>query len=170
MRQEEDCVDDQLAEFVRGRYSYLLRRAYLLTGNHPAAEDLVQEALYRCCRVWRHSAVGNPGPYVDRVMVNLLVSKSRLRRYREEPTEVLPDRGVSDGSAERADRDAMWRALQLAPPRQRAILVLRFYEGLTETDIAECLGVSVGTVRSQTAKALVRLRNSGVDAMKADLQ
>jgi RNA polymerase sigma-70 factor (sigma-E family) len=164
-------VDDELAEFVRARYQQLLRRAYLLTGSQPAAEDLVQEALARCCAAWRRRPVAEPDAYVQRVMLNLLVSRSRLRRFREDATETLPERGVADATAEHADRDVMWRVLQEAAPRQRAVLVLRFYEDLTEAQIAECLNVTVGTVRSQTAKGLARLRLVATRAINTeDLQ
>jgi RNA polymerase sigma-70 factor (sigma-E family) len=153
-------VDDELAEFVRARYQHLVRRAYLLTGSQPAAEDLVQEALARCCASWRRRPISQPDAYVQRVMVNVLVSRSRLRRFREDLTGVVPERGVEDATAEHAERDAVWRALRATPPRQRAVLVLRFYEDLTEAEIAAELGVAVGTVRSQTAKGLARLRRA----------
>jgi RNA polymerase sigma-70 factor (sigma-E family) len=151
-------MDEELAEFVRGRYRDLVRRGYLLTGDRSAAEDLVQEALARCCATWRRRPVVQPDAYVRRTMVNLLISRSRLRRFREAPTDALPERWLADGASERAERDMLWRALLQAPPRQRAGLVLRFYEGLDEREIAEVLDVAVGTVRSQTAKGLARLR------------
>jgi RNA polymerase sigma-70 factor (ECF subfamily) len=161
-------VDDELAEFVRARYHLLVRRAYLLTGSQSAAEDLVQEALAKCCASWRRHPITQPDAYVQRVMVNLLVSRSRLRRFREDPTDVVPERGVDDATAEHAERDAVWRALRATPPRQRAVLVLRFYEDLTETEIAAELGVAVGTVRSQTAKGLARLRRVTRATMRAE--
>jgi RNA polymerase sigma-70 factor (ECF subfamily) len=151
-------VDDELADFVRARYPQLLRRAYLMAGNQLAAEDLVQEALARCCAAWRRHPITEPDAYVHRVMVNVLISRSRLRRFREDATDALPEPGVADGSSKHADRDAVWRALLATPPRQRAVLVLRFYEDMTESEIAACLNVTVGTVRSQTAKGLARLR------------
>lgn len=151
-------MDDELADFVRARYPQLLRRAYLLTGSQLAAEDLVQEALARCCAAWRRRPVSEPDAYVHRVMVNALISRSRLRRFREEVTADVPDGGASDLTSQHADRDAVWRALLATPPRQRAVLVLRFYEGMTESEIADCLEITVGTVRSQTAKGLARLR------------
>jgi RNA polymerase sigma-70 factor (sigma-E family) len=151
-------VDDELADFVRARYPQLLRRAYLMTGNQLAAEDLVQEALARCCAAWRRHPITEPDAYVHRIMVNVLISRSRLRRFREDATDALPEPGVADASSQHADRDAVWRALLATAPRQRAVLVLRFYEGMTESEIATCLNVTVGTVRSQSAKGLARLR------------
>ena len=151
-------MNDELADFVRARYPQLLRRGYLLTGNQLAAEDLVQEALARCCAAWRRHPVTEPDAYVHRVMVNVLINRSRLRRFREEVTADVPEAGASDVTIQHADRDAVWRALQETPPRQRAVLVLRFYEGMTESEIAACMDTTVGTVRSQTAKGLARLR------------
>ena len=151
-------MDDELADFVRARYPQLHCRAYLLTGSQLAAEDLVQEALARCCAAWRRNPITEPDAYVQRVMVNVLISRSRLRRFREEVSANVPETGASDPTSQHADRDAVWRALQKTAPRQRAVLVLRFYEGMTEAEIATCLDITVGTVRSQTAKGLARLR------------
>jgi RNA polymerase sigma-70 factor (ECF subfamily) len=151
-------VDDELADFVRARYPQLLRRAYLMTGNQLAAEDLVQEALARCCAAWRRHPITEPDAYVHRIMVNVLISRSRLRRFRESATDTVPEIETVDATSQHADRDAVWRALLATAPRQRAVLVLRFYEDMTESEIAACLNVTVGTVRSQTAKGLARLR------------
>jgi RNA polymerase sigma-70 factor (ECF subfamily) len=162
-------VDDELADFVRARYPQLLRRAYLLTGNQLAAEDLVQEALARCCAAWRRHPITEPDAYVHRIMVNVLISRSRLRRFREEATDALPETGASDATSQHADRDAVWRALLATAPRQRAVLVLRFYEDMTESEIAACLNVTVGTVRSQTAKGLARLRQLAYSSTSDDI-
>jgi RNA polymerase sigma-70 factor (sigma-E family) len=151
-------VDDELADFVRARYPQLLRRGYLLTGSQLAAEDLVQEALARCCAAWRRHPITEPDAYLHRVMVNVLISRSRLRRFREEPTDAVPESETVDATSQHADRDAVWRALLATAPRQRAVLVLRFYEGMTESEIAACLDITVGTVRSQTAKGLAKMR------------
>jgi RNA polymerase sigma-70 factor (sigma-E family) len=161
-------VDDELADFVRARYPQLLRRGYLLTGSQPAAEDLVQEALARCCAAWRRHPVAEPDAYVHRVMVNVLISRSRLRRFREEATDAMPEPGVADGSSQHADRDAVWQVLQETAPRQRAVLVLRFYEDMTESEIAACLDITIGTVRSQTAKGLAKLRQLAPTAIRTE--
>jgi RNA polymerase sigma-70 factor (sigma-E family) len=162
-------VDDELADFVRARYPQLLRRAYLLTGNQPAAEDLVQEALARCCAAWRRHPITEPDAYVHRVMVNVLISRSRLRRFRESSTATVPEVETLDATSQHANRDVVWRALLAIPPRQRAVLVLRFYEDMTESEIATCLNVTVGTVRSQTAKGLARLRQLAATAERSDI-
>ena len=161
-------MDDELADFVRARYPQLLRRGYLLTGSQLAAEDLVQEALARCCAAWRRHPITEPDAYVHRVMVNVLISRSRLRRFREEVTADVPEVRASDATSQHAERDAVWRALQRTAPRQRAVLVLRFYEDMTESEIAACLDVTVGTVRSQTAKGLARLRELAPTAIRTE--
>jgi RNA polymerase sigma-70 factor (sigma-E family) len=162
-------VDDELADFVRARYPQLLRRAYLLTGNQLAAEDLVQEALARCCAAWRRHPITEPDAYVQRIMVNVLISRSRLRRFRESTTDAVPEPETLDATSQHADRDAVWRALLATAPRQRAVLVLRFYEDMTEREIATCLNVTVGTVRSQTAKGLARLRQLAYPSTSDDI-
>jgi RNA polymerase sigma-70 factor, ECF subfamily len=162
-------VDDELADFVRARYPHLLRRAYLLTGNTSAAEDLVQEALARCCAAWRRHPIAEPDAYVHRVMLNALISRSRLRRFRESTTGTVPETEAVDATSQHADRDAVWRALLATAPRQRAVLVLRFYEDMTESEIAACLDITVGTVRSQTAKGLARLRQLAAISDHSDI-
>jgi RNA polymerase sigma-70 factor (sigma-E family) len=156
-------VDEQLRELVQSRYPILLRRAYLLTGDLTVAEDVVQEALYKCCRAWRRGRVDDPDAYLQRTLVNMHISlRRRLRpvavRHSVEPY-------VGDGSQDRAEQEAMWQLLQSAPRRQRVVLVLRYYEGLTESEIAESLGVTVGTVRSQAAKGLNHLREAVRDEL-----
>ena len=146
-------MDEEIKEFVRARHSALLRRAYLLTGNREAAADLVQDTLVRCCVAWRRRPPDNPEAYVLKVMVNRQISRWQRRRTIELPMADLPDRPGPE-----AERDEMWAVLQQVAPRQRAVLVLRYYEGMTEGEIADVLGISVGTVRSQNAKGLARLR------------
>lgn len=162
-------VERDLQEFIRARYPVLLRRAYLLTHDHHAAEDLVQEALARSCRAWGRQAADNPDAYVARVMVNLHISQWRRRRPAEASTAVLPEVSVSDGTQERSEADQVWRALADTPPRQRAVLVLRYYEGMTESEAAQVLGVTVGTVRSQTSKALGPAPVQAIDARARQL-
>jgi RNA polymerase sigma-70 factor (sigma-E family) len=152
--------------FVRAHHGGLLRRAYLLTGSHADAEDLVQETLARVWVAGRSTAIEAPGAYLQRVMVNLATSRwRRLRRMREAPTgayAAFADRpgvvGHLDPAERMAEQDRMWTLLRTLPPRQRTVLVLRYYEDLPETRVADLLGVSVGTVRSQTWKALRHLK------------
>jgi RNA polymerase sigma-70 factor (sigma-E family) len=150
-----------LAAFVGVHYGELRRRAYLLTGSLADAEDLVQEALARTWEASRGRPVDLPRAYAHRTMVNLYVSRWRRRLLRQEdPVADVPEPtgGTEvDAAGGVAERDRLWRALGALPAKQRAVLVLRFYEDLTETAAAEVLGVTVGTVRSQTWKGLRRL-------------
>lgn len=147
-------------EFVGARWAALLRTCYLLTHDRGTAEDLLQTALLKSWRAWSRLAE-NPEPYVRRVIVNTYASGWR-RRWRGElphatlPGESLPDRSGLDQDV--ADRDLLWRALAELPRRQRAVVVLRYFEDLSEAEVAQLLGVSTGTVKSQASKALAHLR------------
>lgn len=146
----------ELAEFVRQRHAALVRRAYLLVGDQPAAEDLVQEALTRTCAAARRRRVGDLEAYTRRVMVNLLISRHRRVRPLEQPLGDLEVAAPAD--PDRALHDEMWRVLQSLSAQQRSVLVLRYYEGLAEAEIADALNVSVGTVRQHAARGLRHLR------------
>jgi RNA polymerase sigma-70 factor (sigma-E family) len=154
-------VDEMLIDFVRARYPQLLRRAYLLTGDRDLAEDLVQEALARVCAASKRRRIENLDAYARTTMVHLCIRRWRRRgRLREVPTVAPPDAGLADSSDQVAERCRMRQALREIAPRQRAVLVLRYYEDLSERQIAETLGVGVGTVRSQTARGLTRMRDA----------
>ncbi|MGY1806862.1 SigE family RNA polymerase sigma factor [Blastococcus sp. SYSU D00669] len=148
--------DDAFRRFVVQQRRSLLRTAYLLTGDHGHAEDLVQTALLKTYRHWgRISARGEPTAYVRRVLVTTHTSWRRRLSSTEQVIEAVPDR------AERpqADRDEqLLAALRTLPPRMRAVVVLRFYEDRSEADTAELLGCSVGTVKTQSSRAVARLR------------
>ncbi|WP_412538432.1 SigE family RNA polymerase sigma factor [Longispora sp. K20-0274] len=144
-------------EFVVGRSPRLLRLAYLLTGDHAHAEDLLQTALARSWSAWRRIAE-DPEPYVRRVLVNTYNSWWRRRWNAERPTAVLPDRVLDSPQSGVDDRDEVWRALGRLPDQQRAVLVLRYFEDLTEAQIADVLGVSAGAVKGYAAKGLAKLR------------
>ncbi|GIG62697.1 hypothetical protein Lfu02_70690 [Longispora fulva] len=144
-------------EFVVGRSPRLLRLAYLLTGDHAHAEDLLQTALARSWSAWRRIAE-DPEPYVRRVLVNTYNSWWRRRWNAERPTGVLPDLVLASPQSGVDDRDAVWRALGRLPHQQRAVLVLRYFEDLTEAQIADALGVSAGAVKGYAAKGLAKLR------------
>ncbi|HEY6935030.1 MAG TPA: SigE family RNA polymerase sigma factor [Marmoricola sp.] len=146
--------DGSFDEFVRGRLPQLLAFARALTGSEHAAADLVQDALERCLPRWSKIATGNPDAYVRRVMVNRNISVWRLRR-RESLTDVTPEVGYVDQST---DLD-LWRAISRLPARQRAVVALRYYEDLSEAEIARVLGCSTGTVKSQASRALGKLHN-----------
>ena len=150
-------------EFVATRSAALLRTAYLLTGDHGLAEDLLQTALAKCWFAWARID-GPPEPYVRRTLVTTYATWWRRKWRGERPSGSLPDRPDPSGTATVEDRDALWRALGTLPRRQRAVVVLRYYEDLSEADTAVALGISTGTVKSQAAKALSALRRD------ADLQ
>lgn len=152
---------ERFDDFVRGRGAALQRTAYLLTGDWALAEDLVQTALARSWPAWGRIQHADPEAYVRRVLVNTHASWWRRRWRGEVPTQTLPDRVRVEQDGGRHDRPALHAALLRLPPRQRAVVVLRFSEDLSEAATAELLGISVGTVKSTTSKALARLRADG---------
>jgi RNA polymerase sigma-70 factor, ECF subfamily len=158
----ERGIDAALAEFAAARWSALLRFGLLLTGNAADAEDLVQTALARTAARWRAMRhLERPEAYVRTAMVRLCANRWRSLLSRERLTAEVPDRAaVSDPIEDVADREAMWAALRTLPPRQRAVVVLRYYEDMSERDIARLLGITQGTVKSQAAKALRALRSA----------
>lgn len=156
-------MDSQAAQFdtfILARSPALLRAAYLLTGDQHLAEDLVQSALARTHRRWAHlHEQGNAEAYTRRVMYHLQVSWWRRPRVAETPAERLPEPPGGDDLADATTlRLTLRQALLRLTVKQRAVLVLRFFEDRSEAETAELLGVSPGTVKSQTAKALARLR------------
>lgn len=140
--------------FVRARLPELLRFGRVLTGSDEAAADLVQDALERTIVHWsRVESRDDPEGYVRRVMINRNISIWRRLR-RERITDTLPDDGYVDRPRDRE----LWEALLTLPPRQRAVIALRYYEDKTEAEVAAILGCSVGTVKSQASKAIRKLR------------
>ncbi len=148
---------DGFAEFVASRTMRLVRTARLLTGDWAAAEDLVQEALAKAWFAWGRLN-GDPEPYVRRTVITTYISQSRRRWRHEIPSDDLPEAPRTDPYHDSDQRLALWHALRQLPPRQRAVIVLRYYEDLTDSQIAEVLQCTVGTVKSQAAKALAKLR------------
>ncbi|GAA1389663.1 SigE family RNA polymerase sigma factor [Catellatospora chokoriensis] len=144
-------------EFVVTRSRHLLRVAYLLTGDHALAEDLLQTALARCWPAWRRIN-GDPEPYVRRVLANTYNSWWRRRWHGERPTETLPEHPAPSAHAAVDDRDQLRRALARLPRQQKVVLVLRYFEDLSEADIARTLGISAGSVKTHAAKGLAKLR------------
>jgi RNA polymerase sigma-70 factor (sigma-E family) len=152
-------VEQEFREFVAARGAALQRTAYLLVGEWALAEDLVQTALVKTYLAWRRlDGIAAIEPYTRKVLVNTATSWWRRRWRGERPTGVLPELPVADGAEQRAERDQVWRQVQTLPPRQRAVVVLRFYEDLTEAETARLLDISIGTVKSQTARAMATLR------------
>jgi RNA polymerase sigma-70 factor (sigma-E family) len=148
--------DERFRVFVAERRRSLLRTAYLLTGDHGHAEDLVQTALLKTYRHWdRVVERGDPTAYVRRVLVTTRTSWLRRLSSTEQVIAAVPDRAADP----RDERDEeLLAALRELPPRMRAVVVLRYYEDLTEAATAELLGCSVGTVKTQTSRAMARLR------------
>lgn len=148
-------ADPAYSDFVQARGPRLRRAAYLLCGDPDLAEDLVQEALIALAEKWE--SVENPDGFVRKVIYRQRVSFWRKRR-REVSSEWLPERGIPDGAEERARDDEVHRALRQLPPRQRAALVLRYFEDLTEEQTAQVMGIRTGTVKSLSHHAIARLR------------
>jgi RNA polymerase sigma-70 factor, ECF subfamily len=151
-------VAEDFRRFVAARQRSLLRTAWLLTGNWSSAEDLVQTALMRAWPHWRRIAGGGGAdPYVRRIMVNKSTDWRRRRWNGEVPTDPLPETtGSQQPDLELSH--VVVQAVGRLPPRQRAVVVLRYFDDLSEADTADALGCSIGTVKSQTAKALSTLR------------
>ena len=155
-----DGIDDPaFRDYVRERSRALLRTAYLLTGNRADAEDLVQSALAKTYLAWdRIEDRGALDGYVRRAMVNTHISWWRRRRVEEYPTDEVPDQAVADHPVSSDIQEALRRAVDRLPQRMRAAVTLRFYEDMTEPEIAEVLGVSLGTVKSTVSRAVAKLR------------
>jgi RNA polymerase sigma-70 factor (sigma-E family) len=156
-----DAREADYALFVRTRTHALLRSAYLLTGDQHLAEDLVQEALARTHRAWqRLERPENAEAYARKVMYHAQVSLWRRPKVAEVlPGDLDPSTGGTDDPTEAAlQRLALQRALLSLSAKQRAVIVLRYFEDHTETEAAQVLGVSVSTVKTQTGRALDKLR------------
>jgi RNA polymerase sigma-70 factor (sigma-E family) len=150
-------------EFVAARGQALTRAAYLLTGDQQLAEDLLQNVLSRVAGRWeRLLAKGSPEAYIRTSLYREYVSWLRRRPNSEIPTDVLPEPASSATTTDFADlttlRLSLERALGKLTRKQRAVIVLRFYEDLSEADAARVMGCSVGTIKSQTHRGLARLR------------
>jgi len=148
----------ELREFVSARGAALSRAAFLLTGDHQAAEDLVQDTYVVLVKRWQKSGTLDPEAYVRRILYSRFVDGWRRRRLAEFPWASPPDAAVGDQAGSATDRLTLQAALNRLTPRQRAVLVLRFYEDLTESQTAAALGISPNTVKSQARVALQRLR------------
>jgi RNA polymerase sigma-70 factor (sigma-E family) len=152
-------AQDSFRDYVAARLMGLSRAAFLLTGDRHLAEDLVQQALIQVASRWEKiSAAGDPDPYVRRVLYTQHVSWWRRRRLIDRPHADPPDVVVADRAHDTDTELTMRQALRRLTPKQRAVLVLRYFEDLTESQTAEVLGLSVGTVKSNTRDALARLR------------
>jgi RNA polymerase sigma-70 factor (sigma-E family) len=151
---------DGFREFVRAHVDRLSRAAYLLAGSHAQAEDLLQSALIKVAVRWNRVVdAGDPEAYVRKVLYHEHVTMWRRRRWLEYSTAEVPEyRAVEDVTDDTLRRIVLRQALGRLTGRQRAVIVLRFFEDLSEVDTAKVLSCSVGTVKSQTSHALKRLR------------
>lgn len=157
---------ERLRDAFEEHYVALVRLAMALSGSREAAEDIAQEAFVRVASRIGSVPAGEAWPYLRRVAVNLW--KDRRRRLRLElriRNRFRPD--PSRTERPRADRADLWPLVLALPARQRACLVLRYYEDLSERETADVLGVSVGTIKSQTSRALAKLRKEYRDADRA---
>ncbi|WP_406393574.1 SigE family RNA polymerase sigma factor [Streptomyces sp. NBC_00887] len=159
------------SSYVRARGPVLLRTARSLTANPSDAEDLLQTALAKTYVAWEriedHRALDG---YVRRALVNTRTSQWRKRKVDEFACEELPEKEAApapDPAEQQVLHDAMWRAVMKLPDRQRAMVVLRYYEDLSEAQTADVLGVSIGTVKSAVSRALGKLREDpGLDPVR----
>jgi RNA polymerase sigma-70 factor (sigma-E family) len=155
------CHDEaEFRQYVAERNAPLLRMAILLTGNRADAEDLVQAALAKTYLNWhRIQDRAALDGYVHRAMVNTHISWWRRRRLEEYPTDDIPEQAVDDCTGDSEMQDAVRRALERLPHRMRAAVVLRYFEDMSEAEVADVLGVSVGTVKSTVSRAVAKLRS-----------
>lgn len=153
-------TDGEFAEFVEAAWPGLYRTAYMILGEHQLAEDLVQTTLAKTYASW--AKVREPAAamgYARVVLANTAASWFRRRSWRnEQPTETLPVGSHLPGGSDPSDRPALMEALRRLPPRQRAVVVLRFYDDLSVREVAHALACSEGTVKSQTHHAIAQLR------------
>lgn len=154
----EAVPDDGFDGFVAARGDALWRSAWLLTADRHGAEDLVQTALAKSWRAWERVGPDGFEAYVRRVMYTTYVSWWRRKWRGERPTEHLPEQAAA--AEDRDTRNDLVAALDRLPRGQRAVVVLRYFEDLTEQQTAAVLGVGVGTVKSQCSRALTALRSS----------
>ncbi len=157
------ALEEEFAAYVRARQQTMLHAAYLVCGDHHRAQDLLQEALTKLASRWEQVRDGSPDAYVRRILYRDNVS--HWRKWRREttydvtaPDGVFARRAGGDAAAEWVSGQDVRAALAQLPPRQRAVVVLRYYEDLSEAQIADALGISPGTVKSQASGALANLR------------
>ncbi len=148
--------DAEYTAFVRSASGSLTRTAWLLTGDADLAAELVQESLVKTYLAWRRVRNGEATSYARRVLVNLNID--RWRRRPATPSEDLDRADVGNAEATVDDRDEVARMLATLPPQQRRVIVLRYYNDLSEADVADHLGISVGAVKSAASRGLATLR------------
>jgi RNA polymerase sigma-70 factor (sigma-E family) len=157
-------LDAEFRDFMHGRWPAMVRLAYALTGDQGHAEDVAQAAFARAYASWpKVRRTGNPEGYVRRIVINENRNRFRKQRVAERLTDAPPEPGTgpgADATSQYDERSALMAALRRLGPRQRAVVVLRYWLGLTESEAAAELNCSVGTVKSQASRALAILRQS----------
>jgi RNA polymerase sigma-70 factor (sigma-E family) len=154
-------LDEEFRDFMQHRWPAMVRLAYALTGDQGHAEDVAQAAFARAYASWpKIRRTGNPEAYVRRIVINENRNRFRKQRVAERLTGAPPESSSADTTRQYDERSALIAALQRLGPRQRAVVVLRYWLGLTEAEAAAELNCSVGTVKSQTSRALATLRQS----------
>jgi RNA polymerase sigma-70 factor (sigma-E family) len=151
--------DEEFREFMHGRWPVMVRLAYALTGDQGHAEEVAQTAFAKAYANWpRVTRAGDPDAYIRQIVINENRNRFRKRRVRELSSDNLPDTPIPGIDLD--SRAALLDALKALGPRQRAVVVLRYWLDLTETETATALGCSVGTVKSQASRALATLRTN----------
>jgi RNA polymerase sigma-70 factor (sigma-E family) len=154
-------LDGEFRDFMHARWPAMVRLAYALTGDQGHAEDVAQTAFARAYASWpKVRRTGNPEAYVRQIVINENRNRFRKQRVAERLTDSLPERGSTDATRDYDERSALIAALQRLGPKQRAVVVLRYWLGLTESEAAIALNCSVGTIKSQASRALASLRQS----------
>jgi RNA polymerase sigma-70 factor (sigma-E family) len=177
----ESDSDEEFRDFMRGRWPAMVRLAYGLTGDQGHAEDVAQSAFARAYASWsRVARTGDPDAYVRRIVINENRSRFRKRRVEENLVGAVPERPARPGQPAAdtvdalSDSSALLSALRKLGPRQRAVIVLRYWMDMSEAATAAALGCSLGTVKSQASRALAALRGSaelsGTELMEGELQ
>ena len=171
-------ADEEFREFMRGRWPAMVRLAYGLTGDQGHAEDVAQAAFARAYASWsRVAGTGDPEAYVRRIVINENRSRLRKRRVKENLVGAVPERPgqpAADTADAVSDNSALLSALRKLAPRQRAVIVLRYWMDMSEAETAAALNCSAGTVKSQASRALATLRGipelRGTELMEGELQ
>jgi RNA polymerase sigma-70 factor (sigma-E family) len=162
--------DEEFRQYMGGRWTVMVRLAYGLTGDQGHAEDVAQAAFARAYASWpRIRRVGNPDAYVRQIVINENRKRFRKQRVAEQLSGTPPERVTKDATSDYDERSALIAALRGLGPRQRAVVVLRYWMGLTEAETAATLGCAVGTVKSQASRALAILRKSA-ELVEGELQ
>jgi RNA polymerase sigma-70 factor (sigma-E family) len=162
--------DEEFRDFMRGRWPAMVRLAYGLTGDQGHAEDVAQAAFARAYASWsRVARTGDPDAYVRKIVINENLSRFRKRRVAENLVGTVPEGPGHSGTDAVGDSEGLLRALRRLGPRQRAVIVLRYWMDMSEAETAAALNCSVGTVKSQASRALATLRGSA-ELMEGELQ